>query len=315
MNILITGATGYIGSSLAMYLKKNNSNEIITLCKKLPYHFKDWIDLFEVLEVDITQLEDLKKKIPKKIDTIIHLAASNNIDTMQNPEKALIVNGIGTRNMLEIARERKCKSFIYFSVLQVYGKELQGIITVNSSIKCEDDYSLTHYLAEEYCRIYALRYNINMNILRLSNVFGCPLHHKIDRWTLVPLCLCLSAYRQSKIILNSSGKQNRDFVSLSFINKCISYLIKEHNIGFNIYNLASGRLFSIIEIAKMVQLCSKSLLNKDIKLICKSKYPLDSNQFLVRNNLLSPTNEEELRDELLNEIEKILKLLITYGGN
>ncbi len=315
MNILITGATGYIGSSLAMYLKKNSSNEVITLCKKLPYYFKDWKDLFKVLEVDITQLEILKKKIPKKIDTIIHLAASNNIDTMQNPEKALIVNGIGTRNMLEIARERECKLFIYFSVLQVYGKELQGIITENSSIKCEDDYSLTHYLAEEYCRMYALHYNINMNILRLSNVFGCPIHHKIDRWTLVPSCLCLSAYKQNKIILKSSGKQKRDFISLNFINKCISYLIKEYNIGFNIYNITSGKLFSIIEIAKMVQLCSKLLLNKDIELICKSEYPLKSNHFFVRNNLLFPPNEEELKDELLNEIEKILKLLISYGGN
>ena len=315
MKILLTGATGYIGSYLTEYLSKETSHEIIPLCRKLPEYFKRREDKFEVVECDVTNLDDLKEKVLEEIDCIIHLAAFNNVWCSQKPEQALIVNGIGTRNMLEIAKNRKCKLFIYFSTLQVYGKELQGNITVDSPVKCFDDYAFTHYVAEEYCRLFSSRYDLNVSVVRPSNVFGCPIHPKINRWTLVPTSLCLSAYKKNRIILNSSGKQNRDFVSLSFISKCISYLIKEHNIGFNIYNLASGRLFSIIEIAKMVKLCSKSLLNKDIKLICKSKYPLDSNQFLVRNNLLSPTNEEELRDELLNEIEKTLKLLITYGGN
>jgi len=310
MNILITGATGYVGSSLAMYLKKNSSNEIITLCRKLPYYFKDWVDLFKVLEVDVTQLEDLKKKVPKKIDTIIHLAASNNIDTMQNPEKALIINGIGTRNMLEIARERKCKSFIYFSVLQVYGKELQGIITVNSSIKCEDDYSLTHYLAEEYCRMYALRYNINVDVLRLSNIFSCPKHQKIDRWSIVPLCLCMSAYEDNEIRLKSSGKQVRDFVSIYRVIKSIEYLMKEKKRDFNIYNLTSENTFSILEVAKMVQSCAELMLKKRISLICESKYPLDTNQFLAKNNLLGPLKREKVQCELLNEIKKTLILLV-----
>lgn len=315
MKILLTGATGYIGSYLTEYLNKEVNNGIISLCRKLPDYFENWRGKFKVVECDVTKLDDLKEKVPEEIDCIIHLAAFNNVWCSQKPEQALIVNGIGTRNMLEIAKNRKCKLFIYFSTLQVYGKELQGNITVDSPVKCFDDYAFTHYVAEEYCRLFSSRYDLNVSVVRPSNVFGCPIHPKINRWTLVPTSLCLSAYKKNRIILNSSGKQKRDFVSLDFVSKCIKYLIEENNSGFNVYNLTSERLFSIIKIAKMVQLCSKSLLNKDIELICKSEYPLKSNHFFVRNNILFPPNEEELKDELLNEIEKILKLLIAYKGN
>lgn len=313
MKILLTGATGYIGSYLTEYLSKEVSNEIIPLCRKLPDYFRDC--KFEVLECDVTKLDDLKEKVPEEIDCIIHLAAFNDVLCSQKPEQALIVNGIGTRNMLELAKERGCKLFIYFSTLQVYGKELQGNITVDSPIKCVDDYAFTHYVAEGYCRMFSSLYDLNVSVVRPSNIFGCPVHPKIDRWTLVPSTFCLSAYEKSEIRLKSSGKQNRDFVSLDFVSKCIWYLIEENKSGFNGYNLSSEKLFSIIEVAKMVQSCSKLVLNTDIDLICESKYPIESNQFSARNNLINPPNKNELRDELLNEIERILELLITDGGN
>ena len=67
MNILITGATGYIGSYLTKYLSKNTSDKIIPLYRKLPDYFKEWIDIFDdVVEVDVTRLEDLKKEIPEE---------------------------------------------------------------------------------------------------------------------------------------------------------------------------------------------------------------------------------------------------------
>ena len=118
MNILLTGAAGYIGSYLTAYLSKYTSDTIIPLCRKLPDYFENWRSKFELVECDVTNLDDSKERIPEKIDIIIHLAVFNDIDTEEMPEKALIVNGIGTRNMLEFAKERECKLFICFSVLQ-----------------------------------------------------------------------------------------------------------------------------------------------------------------------------------------------------
>jgi len=308
MNILLSGATGYIGSYMVNYLSQYTPHTIIPLCRKLPNYFKDWRDKFKVVECDVTQLDDLKEKMPKEVDCIIHLAAFNNVRCSQEPKQALIVNGIGTRNMLEIAKDKKCKLFIYFSTLQVYGKELEGNITVDSSVKCFDDYALTHYIAEEYCKMYALHYNLNVSVVRPSNIFGYPIHSKTNRWTLIPACLCMSAYKDNEIRLKGSGKQMRDFVSLYYVGKSIEYLVKEKKDGFNIYNLTSENTFSILEVAKMVQSCAELILKRQIPLICERKYPLEPNQFLAKNNLLGPPKREKVKRELLNEIKKILKM-------
>lgn len=313
LNILLTGATGYIGSYTVHYLSRDTSNTIIPLCRRLPAHFRNWKSKFGVVECDVTQLQDLTEAVPEKIDVVIHLAASNNVDTEQMPEKALIVNGIGTRNMLEVARERGCKLFVYFSVVQVYGrygKEAEGTITVDSPVACVDDYALTHYVGEVYCRMYALRYDLNIGVVRVSNVFGCPVHPKIDRWSLVPGNLCLSAYKDGEIRLKSSGKQRRDFVSLQYVSESVEHLMKEARSGFNVYNLASENTFSILEVAKMVQSRAGSLLKREVRLICETKYPLRPNQFLVRNNLLGALKREEVRRELSSEIEKTIKMLM-----
>ena len=56
------------------------------------------------------------------------------------------MNVYGTRNICKIANERKVKKLIYFSVLQVYGRELNGKKSEKSKIICDNDYSLNHYL-------------------------------------------------------------------------------------------------------------------------------------------------------------------------
>jgi len=305
--ILVTGANGYIGS----YIVENYKSrlfKIIPLVRKLPSYFKKWKEEFNLIECDITNLEQLKKEVPE-IDFIIHLAAYNDVLTKIHPEKALLVNAMGTRNILELAKEKGCKNVVYFSTLQVYGKELEGIITPESKIDAHNDYALTHYIAELYCKMFALHFGINVSILRPSNVFGAPVNIKLNRWSLVPLCFCKSAFETSKIILMSSGKQHRDFVDLGQILESIDYLIKNYEGGYKIYNISSESTFSIAEVAKIVHNLALSQLDDNIELIIKGNLPLEANKFKVINNLLAPSNKEVIKEKLIQEITKIFKLL------
>ncbi|MFX0025179.1 MAG: NAD-dependent epimerase/dehydratase family protein [Candidatus Hermodarchaeota archaeon] len=305
--ILVTGANGYIGSYFVENYKSREFS-IIPLVRELPNHFKKWKEQFQLIECDITNLEQLKKRVPE-VDYIIHLAAYNDVLTKIHPDKALLVNAIGTRNILEVAKEKECKHFIYFSTLQVYGKELEGIITPESKIDTHNDYALTHYIAELYCKMFALHFGINVSILRPSNVFGAPVNININRWSLVPLCFCKSAFETSKIILTSSGKQNRDFIDLDQIIKSIDYLIKNYEEGYKIYNISSESTFSIAEVAEIVHTVALSQLNDNIELIIKGNLPHEANKFKVINNLLAPSNKEVIKDRLIQEITKIFKLL------
>lgn len=309
MKILITGAAGYIGSYLTQFLSHFPSHEVILLCRELPEYFESWRKRFNIIECDVVNSSDLQRKVTDSIDWVIHTAALNNVECVQDPQAGLTVNALGTRNVLELARLRKCKSVVYFSTLQVYGRELQSRITVNSPVCCEDDYALTHYASELYCQMYALNHKMNVSVLRPSNIFGCPIHPFIDRWTLVPACFCLSIYKQGEIRLKSSGRQNRDFISLQHVAQSVSQVIKRNPQGFQIFNLSSGELFSILEIAQIAQSVAAQELSREIKVFCESDLPKEGGSFFVENNLLGGYNKKELKEALSTEVGKTLQML------
>lgn len=309
LKVLITGAEGYIGSYLTNYLVVNPSLEVIALCLKKPAYFDDLAKKCKILECDVTKLDELKNKVPKDIDVVIHLAALNDVKTAKHPEQALIVNGMGTRNVLEIVKDAGIKSFIYFSVLQVYGRELSGTFTVDSPINCDSDYAFTHYVAEGYCKMYSLIHNMNTNVVRLAYSFGCPLSMQVDRWTIIPECFCQDAAQKGEIRLKSSGKSVRDFIPLDYVGRSVEHLISNSKKGFNVYNLSSENVFSVVELANLVKISAKSVLGREIDLIIESDSPTQANKFLAKNNLLGPMKRAEVWKRLSEEIKKTLMML------
>lgn len=313
MNVLVTGATGYLGSALVKFLDEYTDHAIYALCRELPKHFQEWNDKYEILEGDITDRESLNDERIRSIDTILHLAAFNEIDTEDDPREALLVNGLGTRNLLAVAEENNCNNLIYFSTQKVYGRNLEGVFTVNSPTKCHDDYSVTHYIAEKYCEMYANSTQINTSIVRISNVFGAPVHREIDRWTIVPHCFCLSAVNNSEIRLRSSGKQTRDFISTDFFCESVLRLLESAGDKHSVFNVTSETNTSILDVARIVQIEAEDLLGEEIELTRESNEPKSSNRFLVRNNLTNPPSTAQVEEHLRREIRSTISLLINSG--
>ena len=305
MKVLITGASGFIGSYLVNYLKQFKQYELILLVRHLPEHFKYWKNIFTVIENDIVDFDQLKEKLPYDIDTIIHLASYNDVDTNKNPLMALNVNAFGTRNILEISKEHGVKHVIYFSVLQVYGREMEGHFTIESPVLCDNDYSLNHYMAEEYCKMYSINYDLSTSIIRLGYAFGCPVDNRVDRWSIVPEVFCMEAFKSNNIIIKSSGRSARDFVPLSYISESVQHLIENQKTGFNIYNLTSEVLIPIIDTAYMVKEIGENVLNNNINIIVQSNEPKKSNKFLAENNLLGALKKNVVLDIMSKELEKI----------
>jgi UDP-glucose 4-epimerase len=306
--ILITGASGYIGSYLLDYLLKRDEYELTILVRNLPIYLKNKDKKIKIIKCDILDYETMKLSIIDNFDAIIHLAAFNDVDTLTNPEKALMVNAFGTKNLLNIATNLGVKNFIYFSVLQVYGRELDGIYTSESNVLCDNDYSLNHFIAEEYCKMYSNKFSICTNVIRLAYAFGCPVDHEVDRWTLVPESFCLSALLNGEITLNSSGNATRDFVPINYVAKSVEFLIKNYKNGHSIYNLTSEVVIPILETAKLVQEVAEDVLQKKVKLIINSDQPSKSNFYHVKNNLLGPLSKDQVLDSMKIEMRKIFLL-------
>ncbi|MCX7919879.1 MAG: dTDP-4-dehydrorhamnose reductase [bacterium] len=104
MRILITGAKGMLGTDIYKVLR--------------PHHQVTGID---IQEVDITQPHQIYNYLkPYRFDLIIHTAASTDVDGCEeNPGKAFTINGIGTRNMGEYAKQINAR-FLYISTDYIF---------------------------------------------------------------------------------------------------------------------------------------------------------------------------------------------------
>ena len=308
MNILITGASGFIGSYLFKFFNEKGFN-VYGLVRKKP-SIKYFSKLKNKLIIsDLNDFQKLQKKIPNKIDVIIHSGASNDQDTNKDIAQAYKTNIYGTRNICEIAKIKKVKNFFYFSVLQVYGRELIGKIKENSKINCDNDYSLTHYLAENICEKYSKTTNTKFSIMRLGYMFGCPIDKKIDRKTLIPFIFCKQAIEEKEIILASKGKAQRDFVSLKTLGLIIEKKIFKKNKSFEILNIVSSFSFSMKEIARIVSFEASKILKKNIKVKYNTKSKDKKNIFKVFSKLKLYKKKENLLSELKIEVRKLLIML------
>ena len=307
MKILITGASGFIGSFLFKEFT-NLKYETYGLVRKKPTLNFLIKNKNKIIVSDLTDFDTLNKLIPKKIDIIIHAGAYNDQDTNNDIKNSYIVNIYGTRNICQIANNRKVKKLIYFSVLQVYGRELIGRFNEKSNIICDNDYSMNHYLSEEVCRNYSKQSKVKFSILRLGYIFGCPIEKKIDRKTLIPYILCDQAVKRNQINLMTKGRARRDFVSLTKLVSNLRNIFKDKN-SFNIYNFTSGYSFSIREIIEIVKEQTQKVLKKTIT-VKYGNFKDIENQFKVFSKLNLYKNKVEVSKELNFEINKIINLLV-----
>ncbi|WP_321419176.1 NAD(P)-dependent oxidoreductase [uncultured Methanomethylovorans sp.] len=256
MIILITGGFGYIGGRLAKYLGELYGDHSIRLLIRNDSYVPDWVGDKKLIRGDLLDIHSLEHAC-KDVDVILHLAALNEIDSAKDPVAALKVNGEGTLNLINAAVKNNVKKVIYFSTFHVYGLNASGEITENRVPLPVHPYSITHHVSEDFIRMAHYKKNINGTILRLSNGFGYPAHPEVNRWSLVVNDLCLQAVLNNKMILKSSGKQHRDFITLTDVSRCIEHLLSLGDMGTDasdcVYNLGGEFSSSILDIAKLIK--------------------------------------------------------------
>lgn len=308
MKLLISGATGYIGTQMVQYLNAQGYQlGALTRSgdKKLPYVESNHIN---VIQADISKPIDIV--LDEQYDVFIHLAAANDIDSL-NPETAIITSALGTKYCLDFCKKNKIKKFIYFSTFQVLGK-VDGYMDESTIPEPKNDYGITHLFAEEYVKMYLATAAIEYIIIRPTNIYGAPLGKGIDRWSLVPGCFCKEAYEENTITLNSSGKQKRDFLNLKDLIEVTHELVNKFEKFKNkIIHLSSNNHYTIIEIAELVKQVYQQKFNKECQLIVKSDQPLEPNSYEINRDLITAVGHQFThRDTIINEINTTFDKLL-----
>jgi nucleoside-diphosphate-sugar epimerase len=166
MNILITGATGFIGSHLVERLIKKNKITVLVRKTSKPIKLRSLSKLkVNIIYGDLTNQESLTNAT-KNIDVIYHCAAM-----LGSPEitykQIYEANVTGTKNLVKAAEQNKVKRFIHISTVAVFGT-LKHKADESTICKPASDYDKTKYLSELAVKKSSLKYTI----IRPTMVYG-----------------------------------------------------------------------------------------------------------------------------------------------
>lgn len=169
--VLITGGSGFIGSSLA--------GRLATCGVAVTVFDRQTTDApaagVTVVDGDIRDLDRCVELMGVlRPDVVFHLAASSTIDSAsREPHESLQTNVVGTLNMLEaVRRVGSVRRFVFASTDKVYG-ELQGLAYREESPReARGVYDVGKLAADELTRLYGSELGVPVTVLRLCNVFG-----------------------------------------------------------------------------------------------------------------------------------------------
>ena len=289
-NILIIGASGYIGARLS-YLLAKDGNNVTALCFSFVPKDKKWCSLMkDVVVGDITSDNVIDKITSQSFDVAIHLVSLDHYDSNKAPAFVNSVNVMPVWNLLESFKTKKTlKRFIYFSTIHVYGEIPYKVIKESHNTCPSSPYGLTHLLAENICNMYNATTDIDCINVRLSNSYGSPFFQDNNCWQLVVNDLCRTAFNEKKIVLKSDGSALRDFIHYKDIFNAIQILLNYHtNELNNIFHLTSGVTMPILQIVDKVKHIYKNRYGYNIPVIMpKGKQSTMKNRtetYIISNN-------------------------------
>ena len=237
MQILITGAAGFIGFNLSKYLLENSKFKIFGVDNFNTYYSKSLkkdrikelkkFRNFRFEKIDITN----KKKLDiffkkKKVSLIINLAAQAGVRySLIKPTEYVDNNVLGFYNIISAANKYKVKRIIYASSSSVYGDSVIFPLSEKQKIKPKNIYALSKKINEEMADVFSEQFKIYFVGLRFFTVYG-----EWGRPDMFMMKYLESSFNSSKkFYLNNFGNHIRDFTYIDDVCEIIKRLILSKN--------------------------------------------------------------------------------------
>jgi len=253
--VLITGGAGCIGSNLTRALLRVNVEKIVV--------FDDLSASFEWnLPVDskvvfikgsVLDEERLKRAFRFKPHFVFHLAAHfANQNSVDHPETDLLVNGLGTLNVLEYAELVGVERFVFASSgCSVYGSQAPLPLKEDFvSLHLDTPYQIHKLLGELYCNYFYDSFGLPVAIARYFNVYG-PGEVPGKYRNVIPNFIWRAINKQP-LPITGTGEETRDFTFVEdIIDGTLRMGVIKEAVGEAI-NLASGTETRVIDLANWI---------------------------------------------------------------
>jgi UDP-glucose 4-epimerase len=182
------------------------------------------------------------------VDMIVHLAANTGVaPSVENPRSDMESNVIGTFNMLEAARKKGVKKFIFASSGAPIG-ECDPPIHEEKAARPVSPYGASKLAGEGYCSAYYRTFGVKTVALRFGNVYGPRSGHKSS----VVAKFIRQAMEGETCEIYGDGSQTRDFI---YIDDLIDAILKaaDADMGGEVFQIATSKEHTVNEVAGMLR--------------------------------------------------------------
>lgn len=244
--ILITGATGFIGSHLTRKLIEEGFEVgIIKRENSDVWRIRDLMNKLSIYDVDLRDLHEVSEAISNfKPNVVFHLATYYAVEHKPQEVSLMVdTNVLGSINLLEASKIFDVKLFVNTSSCFVY-RESNNKLKENADLSPLNLYALTKLQTEQACSFYTKKYGLRTVTFRLFPPYGPADHER----RLIPYAI--KTFLEEKNLRLTTGKQRWDFVYIDDIIEAYLKLLNMLNIPIKheIFNIGTGNAVSIREV-------------------------------------------------------------------
>lgn len=253
LNILVTGAAGFIASCLTDKLTGNPNYNVVGVDNFLTGSelkiTKSKYNNYTFIKADINKLEEVEALFQAyHFDYIFHYAAVVGVQrTLNHP--LMVLNDIeGFKHILNLASKNGVKRFFFSSSSEVYGEPVEmPQRELTTPLNSRLPYAIVKNLGEAFCRSYHQEYGLNYTIFRFFNTYG-PKQSK----DFVISKFIRQALRGENITIYGDGSQTRTFCfHKDNIDACVNAF--EKNLFVNeVVNIGNDHETSVLDLAKLI---------------------------------------------------------------
>jgi UDP-glucose 4-epimerase len=261
--ILITGAAGFIGSKVAHKFIELGF-ETITIDNLSTGRKENIPKETHLIEGSCGDKSIIDKLNSYKIDGIIHLAGQSSGEvSFDNPAYDLESNTLSTILLLDFARRKGIKRFVFASTMSVYGDQVNLPVTEELTTNPKSFYACGKLASENYLKIYA-HLGIESTALRLFNIYGPG--QNLDNLKQGMLSIYLAqAINDNKILVKGSKDRFRDFVYIDDVVNAFVLVFCKTWKKYNAYNICTGNPTTVNDLLLGIQ----NNLGKEVNILFK----------------------------------------------